>query len=58
MAKKKNILIIDDELDICKLISGVLEDEGYTTNNAQNSDNAISILNNNHIDLVILDVWL
>ena len=58
MAKKKNILIIDDEIDICKLISGVLEDEGYTTNNAQNSDNAISILNTNHIDLVILDVWL
>jgi len=58
MVKKKNILIIDDEIDICKLISGVLEDEGYTTNNAQNSDNAISILNTNHIDLVILDVWL
>ena len=58
MAKKKNILIIDDEIDICKLISGVLEDEGYTTNNAQNSDNAISLLNANHIDLVILDVWL
>ncbi|RCL71521.1 MAG: sigma-54-dependent Fis family transcriptional regulator, partial [PS1 clade bacterium] len=58
MAKKKNILIIDDEIDICKLISGVLEDEGYTTNNAQNSDNAISLLSNKHIDLVILDVWL
>ena len=58
MVKKKNILIIDDEIDICKLISGVLEDEGYTTNNAQNSDNAISILDSNNIDLVILDVWL
>ena len=58
MAKKKNILIIDDEIDICKLMSGVLEDEGYTTNNAQNSDNAIRILDSNNIDLVILDVWL
>ena len=41
MVKKKNILIIDDEIDICKLMSGVLEDEGYSTNNAQNSDKAI-----------------
>ena len=44
MTENKNILIIDDEIDICKLISGVLEDEGYQTYNAQNSDSAISIL--------------
>ena len=25
-----DILIIDDEVDICKLISGVLGDEGYS----------------------------
>ena len=31
MIENKNILIIDDEIDICKLISGVLEDEGYQT---------------------------
>jgi two-component system nitrogen regulation response regulator NtrX len=58
MIENKNILIIDDEIDICKLISGVLEDEGYQTYNAQNSDNAISILSEDNIDLIILDVWL
>ena len=58
MIENKNILIIDDEIDICKLISGVLEDEGYQTYNAQNSDNAISIISEDNIDLIILDVWL
>ena len=43
MKNKKKILVIDDEIDICKLISGVLDDEGYSTLNAQNSDNAINI---------------
>ncbi len=58
MTENKNILIIDDEIDICKLISGVLEDEGYSTYNAQNSDNAIDIISRDRIDLIILDVWL
>tara|TARA_Y100000591_G_C21829519_1_gene698737 strand:- start:280 stop:1626 length:1347 start_codon:yes stop_codon:yes gene_type:complete len=58
MIEHKNILIIDDEIDICKLISGVLEDEGYKTSDAQNSDSAISIISKDKIDLIILDVWL
>ena len=58
MIENKNILIIDDEIDICKLISGVLEDEGYQTYNAQNSDNAMSIISKDNVDLIILDVWL
>ncbi len=58
MIENKNILIIDDEIDICKLISGVLEDEGYNTYNAQNSDNALGIISKDSVDLIILDVWL
>ncbi len=58
MTSKKNILIVDDEIDICKLISGVLEDEGYKTFNSQNSDAALLTIKENSIDLVILDVWL
>ena len=58
MSNKKNILIIDDEIDICKLISGVLEDEGYKSLSVQNSDAALLEINKNNIDLIILDVWL
>jgi len=52
------VLIIDDEKDICFLISEILKDEKYTTYTSQNSDEAISNFNKNKPDLVILDVWL
>ena len=52
------VLIIDDEKDICFLISEILKDEKYMTYTAQNSDEAIAIFNKNIPDLVILDVWL
>ena len=52
------ILIIDDEKDICFLISEILKDEKYITYLAQNSNEAISNFNKYNPDLVILDVWL
>ena len=52
------VLIIDDEKDICFLISEILKDEKYITYSAQNSDEAIANFYKNKPDLVILDVWL
>jgi two-component system, NtrC family, nitrogen regulation response regulator NtrX len=52
------VLIIDDEKDICFLISEILKDERYTTYTAQNSDEAIANFKKNKPNLVILDVWL
>ena len=52
------ILIIDDEKDICFLISEILKDEDYITASAQNSDDAIKVYNEINPDLIILDVWL
>ncbi len=52
------VLIIDDEKDICFLISEILKDENYNTSIALNSDEAISKFNEIKPDLVILDVWL
>lgn len=40
---KLDILIIDDEIDIRKMIQGILEDEGYLTRGAKNSDRSLSI---------------
>ena len=37
-----DILIVDDELDIRELISDILEDEGYATRLAGNSDDAMT----------------
>ena len=36
-----DILIVDDERDICTLIAGILEDEGHTARRAHNSTEAI-----------------
>jgi two-component system nitrogen regulation response regulator NtrX len=33
-----DILIVDDERDIRELVSDILEDEGYTTRTAANSE--------------------
>ena len=52
------VLIIDDEKDICFLISEILKDEKYITYSALNSDEAISNFKKFNPDLVILDVWL
>ena len=52
------VLIIDDEKDICFLISEILKDENYLTYLALNSNEAIFNFNKYNPDLVILDVWL
>ena len=52
------VLIIDDEKDICFLISEILKDENFITYSAQNSNEAIANFNKYKPDLVILDVWL
>ncbi len=40
VVEMSDILIVDDERDIRELISDILEDEGYSTRLAGNSDQA------------------
>jgi two-component system nitrogen regulation response regulator NtrX len=53
-----DILIIDDEADIRELISGILQDEGYETRLAHNSDAALAEITHRRPSLVVLDIWL
>jgi two-component system nitrogen regulation response regulator NtrX len=53
-----DILIVDDERDIRELISDILEDEGYATRLAGNSDECMAHLNVEPPSLMILDIWL
>ena len=55
---KQNILIVDDDKDICSTLSKILSSKGYLSNIANNSDAAINEIKNTPIDLVLLDVWL
>ncbi len=53
-----DILIVDDERDIRELISDILEDEGYATRLAANSDECMAAINAEPPALMILDIWL
>ncbi|MGY9046400.1 ATPase AAA [Puniceibacterium antarcticum] len=53
-----DILIVDDERDIRELIGDILEDEGYTTRLAGNSNEAMAEINAAPPALLILDIWL
>ena len=52
------ILIVDDEADIRDLVAGILEDEGYETRTAKNSDDALAAVALRRPGLVFLDIWL
>ena len=41
----KNILVIDDEIDICNNIKAILTDEGFNIQVAHNSDDAFNYIN-------------
>ncbi|MGH7115909.1 MAG: sigma-54-dependent transcriptional regulator [Stellaceae bacterium] len=53
-----DILIVDDEADICMLMGGVLKDEGYATREAADSAQALAAIHARQPTLVILDIWL
>ncbi len=52
------ILIVDDEPDICELVAGILQDEGYTTRTARDADDAIAAIKLRRPNLLFLDIWL
>ena len=52
------ILVVDDNLDIRKLISGILRDQGMIVREAANFDQALLEINKKLPDVAILDVKL
>ena len=55
---KKNILIVDDEKDICLTLSKILSTKGFSVKISHNSDTALNEIKKSSIDLILLDVWL
>ena len=53
-----DILIVDDAEDIRELVSGILDDEGYETRTAGDSETALEAIKTRRPSLVILDIWL
>ena len=55
---KADILIVDDEEDIREIVSGILDDEGYATRTAHDSDSALAAISERVPRLVFLDIWM
>ncbi|MGH6854724.1 MAG: sigma-54-dependent transcriptional regulator [Aestuariivirga sp.] len=53
-----DILIVDDEADIRELIAGILQDEGFETRLAHNSDATVAEIDLRRPSLIVLDIWL
>src|SRR5699024_1825208 len=52
------ILIVDDEQDICDLVSDILQDEGYEVAVAYNGAEANALKESTDPDLILLDIWM
>ena len=52
------VLVVDDESDIRELVSGVLEDEGYSVRTAADSSQTLDAVEERRPSMVLLDVWL
>lgn len=53
-----DILVVDDEVDIRDIVSGILSDEGHETRTAHDSDSALAAISDRVPRLVFLDVWM
>jgi len=56
--RPSRILIVDDEPDIRRSLSGVLEDEGYQPQAVESGEACLAELGREACELVLLDVWL
>ncbi|MBU4176516.1 MAG: sigma-54-dependent transcriptional regulator [Desulfurivibrionaceae bacterium] len=54
----KTILIIDDEASIRESLSGILADEGFLALSAEDGQQGLSLLEDERVDLVLLDIWM
>ena len=55
---KPNIMVVDDEKNICELIRLYLEKEGFAVTIANNGSDAIAMIRQNRPDLVLLDIMM
>lgn len=53
-----HILVVEDSINIRKLMMARLEQEGYVVFQAENGEAALEVLDTQHIDLIISDIMM
>ncbi len=56
LLEHKQILVVDDEPNLRRVLSAQLERDGYEVHTAEDGEQALGILRDHHIDLVITDL--
>src|ERR1700728_772820 len=56
LPEKKQVLIVDDEPNLRKILSAQLSRDGYDVLTADDGEQGLSILKEHHIDLVVTDL--
>ncbi len=52
----KTVLVVDDEKDLCEIVSFELEDIGFSVVTAHNGVEAFEVVQSQEIDLIVSDV--
>ena len=52
------ILVVDDDRNMRMLLKAVLQAENYTVFTAENGEDALDVMDKEHIDLVVLDIMM
>ncbi len=58
MAKKKNIMVVDDNSDIVTIVKTLLEGKGYRVQSASSGQEVFILLAKQKPDLIILDIMM
>lgn len=53
-----HILVVDDDKNIRMFLKAVLENANYTVTTADNGEDALEVMDREHIDLVVLDIMM
>ena len=54
--QKTNILVVDDEKDICRALNIILSKEGYAVTEAYNGEQAVELIGKQSYDIVMTDI--
>ncbi len=53
-----NILVVDDDKNTRMFLSAVLEGAGYTVYTAEDGEDALRVMDKEHVDLIVLDIMM
>jgi two-component system, NtrC family, response regulator AtoC len=56
LPERKQILVVDDEPNLRRVLSAQLQRDGYDVHTAEDGEQALGVLHEHHVDLVITDL--